>query len=182
MKKVLLLVSVFVFFGCGSEQSRTVLPGSFKYLSYNWNNSKDSVGLSLLYYLDIAKDGNYSLIVRNKPDSTGYYYGFIGNATLEFLNHFATDTTSYNNYYLVADTASKALRYKFDYADSTASKKITFATTGAPQELYKVQEKLDSIVNAPNKKKSQVFNIDLYLRKLIAEDSGALSRKPVLKK
>lgn len=180
MKKLLSLLLVLTVISCGSEQKRTTLPGSFKYLSYYWNNSKDSVGLSLNYYIDIAKDGNYSLILRKQPDSTGYYYGFVGNELLELLGKFVNDTTIYNQYYLPQDTASKLLRFRYDYRDSMGPQNITFAPTGAPPAFYPLQKQLDSLVNAPHQKKSQVFNVDLYLKKLIAQDSGALST-PVLK-
>lgn len=172
MKKIFFILVVLVFAGCTSKQTSQPLPGSFKYLSYYWNNSKDSVGLSLEHYMDIGRDGNYSLILRVNPDSTGYYYGFVGNSTYDLLKQFVADTTSYNESYIPADTAARTLRNKFDYTDSAGNKKITFTSQNSPEEITQIQSKLDSIINAPGKKRSQVFNIDTYLKKLIAEDSS----------
>lgn len=171
MKKVLLGIFIVLLTGCGEpEQNTNHLPGAFKYLSYHWNNSKDSVGLNLVHYIDIAKDGNYRLVSRLDPDSTGYYYGHVGNGLYDALKTFVADT-SFQQVYLQKDSSARSMRHKFDYGISSGSKMITFSNGGVPAEVEKLKQQLDSLINSNGKKQGQVFNINSYLRNLITKDS-----------
>lgn len=171
MNKVYLLLAVIIFFGCGSEQTKsTQLPGDIKYTSYHLNNTKDSFGLSLNHYLQIAKDGNYRLLLRSADGQAGYYYGFVGFDNVAELNKFVTDSSIQ-----ISDTLQKASsgkNFKLDYATGTGEKQIKFSSATEPEQIKSIRTMLDSIIASPGKKQSSHFNIDNYLKKIIAEDSA----------
>ncbi len=170
MNKILFFMAAVVLFSCNNEtKQQTELPGEFKYTSYHLNNSRDSFGLSLNHYLQIAKDGNYRLLLRNDNGQAGYYYGFIGFENIAVLDDFIADSSI-----LVTDTVSKTSGetiFRLDYATGKGEKEIKFSSATEPERVKTVRAKLDSIIASPGKKQSSHFNIDAYLKKIIAEDS-----------
>ena len=170
MKKIFIFFFAMIIIGCSQKEEKNQLPGTFRYLCYHWNNTSNNAGLSLNHFMEIAKDGNYKLILRLRDDSTGYYYGFLNAPTFELLKKFVADTTFKNNY-LNASAEGKTLRCKFDFTNTFGRKKITFEPESSPADIKLLQASLDSVINRPDKKTNPTFNINSYLRTVIAEDS-----------
>lgn len=172
MKKIFLVLTIAAFLtACTNEEKKqsTRLPGEFKYTAYNWNESGDSLGISLLHYLQIAEDGNYRLIQRNADGNAVYYYGFIGYDQVAELRKFMADSSLNSNY---IDSTDNGTRYIFDYVNNSGEHRVKFTSALAPESIKNTQVKFDSIINSPGKKTSSFFNIDNYLRQIIAEDSA----------
>lgn len=171
MKPLYFLVSLVIFISCNNRtKQQNQLPGDLKYTSYQPNNTKDSFGLSLNHYLQIAKDGNYRLLLRNAEGQASYYYGFVGYDNIAELNNFMRDSSIG-----ISDTLQKAangLNFKLDYATGTGEKQFKFTPQTIPEQIKSVVAKLDSIISSPGKKQSSHFNIDDYLKKIITEDSA----------
>lgn len=173
MYKIFFLIAIVALFSCGNEtKQQNQLPGDFKYISYHINNTKDSFGLSLHHYLQIAKDGNYRLLLRNADGNAGYYYGFIGFDNISKLNEFVTDSLV-----TVSDTVkSSDTTFRMDYETGSGEKQIKFNAAREPDQIKNIRTALDSIIASPGKKQSSHFNIDGYLKKIIAEDSVGVNK------
>jgi len=175
MKQIPFFLLLLILISCGVNRETRQLPGSFKYLSYHWNNTSDSVGLRLNHYIEITKGGNYKIIMRN-GDSTGYYYGFIDTAFFDALNTFIADA-SLKSAYLPAGDNSKYSGpiSRFDDVTATGKKVITFIPDQSPESIQKISTQLDAIINASGKKVNNPFNIDFYLKSVIKETNDLLS-------
>jgi hypothetical protein len=172
MKKILFVTVLITAIACNSNSKEEYhLPGNFKYVAYRWNDTKDSIGLSLLHYLEIFKDGNYKLIQRNNTGNAQYYYGFIGNTTLDALINFVADSSFHIQYTNNAVSNDEPV-YQFDFITQIGDKSITFKSTDAAKEIRNLQSKLDSVIHAPGKKQSSYFNIDAYLKKIIKKNTA----------
>lgn len=171
MKNIFLVFVIVAFVACNnaSQQDATRLPGEFTYTAYNWKDSGDSLGISLLHYLQIAEDGNYRLIQRGDNGNALYYFGFIGYDRVAKLSAFMADRSFKDQY---KDSLNAGPTYMFDYSSSAGRHKFRFAPSVAPEAIKYTQTMLDSVISGPGKKQSSFFNIDEYLREIIREDSA----------
>lgn len=172
MKNIFLVFVIMAFVACNnaSQQNATRLPGEFIYTVYQWNDSGDSLGISLQHYLQIAEDGNYRLIQRDGNGNALYYFGFIGYDRVARLSAFMADSSFKDPY---TDSLNAGPAYMFDYTGSAGPHKYRFAPAVAPDAVKNTQAMLDSVIAGPGKKQSSFFNIDEYLREIIREDSAA---------
>lgn len=182
MKQISFFLLLLILISCGGNGETKQLPGTFKYLSYHWNNTSDSVGLWLNHYIEITKAGDYKIIMRN-GDSTGYYYGFIDTAFFDALNTFIADA-SLKSAYLPAGDNSKYSGpiSRLDYVTATGKKVITFIPDQSAESIQKISAQLEAIINAPGKKVNNSFNIDFYLKSVIKETNDLLSPPSTEKK
>lgn len=183
MNKIFFFIAAVILMSCGNSETKqqTNLSGDFKYVAYRWNDTNDSMGISLQHYLDVDTKGNYKLIQRDNSGNAKYYYGFVDNALLYSLIDFTKDS-SIKNEYLSSDSfklkAENENRYRFDYKQGDSAKVIIFIPPLAPDNLVNIQKRLDSLINAPGKKESASFNINDYLKKVIKEDTSTGMKAP----
>lgn len=182
MKQISFFLLLLLLISCGGNRETKQLPGTFKYLSYHWNNTSDSVGLRLNHYIEITKAGDYKIIMRS-GDSASYYYGFIDTAFFDALNTFIADA-SLKSAYLPAGDNSKYSGpiSRLDYVTTTGKKVITFVPGQSAESIQKISAQLEAIINAPGKKVNNSFNIDFYLKSVIKETNDLLSPPSTEKK
>lgn len=183
MNKIFFFIAAVILISCGNSETKqeNSLLGDFKYVAYRWNDTNDSVGISLQHYLDVDTKGNYKLIHRDNSGNAKYYYGFVDNALLFSMINFAKDS-SIKKEYLKSDSfelkRQDENRYRFDYKQGDSGKVVIFIPPFAPDNLISIQKKLDSLINAPGKKESASFNINDYLKRVIKEDTFTSMKAP----
>jgi hypothetical protein len=171
MKQLLILFCPLLLFACRQNRpTEKLITKDFKYSAYSWYLGSDTPNFYLAHYLDIDKNGHFSLMRHHTfLDSPNYFTGDLPNTLRRAINgvfskdSFATD-------YLIKPEETfiyDGLTYCFDYKKGDSiGKKIQFVPNKSPEQIKQLSLMLDSLIyDFPLTKRSK-FSTEEYSKQL----------------
>jgi hypothetical protein len=159
---VILLVS------CSDKNNeRSLVTNNLKYSAYSWhfNPDKDSFEIYLAQYMNIEKDGKYSLMRHDVfMDSPKYFEGVLTDSIRVQID--STLTTAFDSIYSYTSDSPiiyDGFSYVFDYQMQGSKRKIVhFIPQYSPEQIRKLSTVLDSVIYSKIGKRIDSFSIEDY--------------------
>lgn len=177
-----------------SEQSKQPKPPislvteDLKYSAYSWYYYTGHWEFYLHYYVDIGKNGQFILMLRDSLMSKPRYFNGITNDTISKLidKTFSVDTFKTNYKSRILENAFyNGFTYCMDYrTKNNSQKKIVFIQSKNINEINKLSICLDTLIKTTNIKQIDTVNLASYIIELKKFSSTSLGPvpKPVMPK
>ncbi len=167
-----------------SKQLISLVTEDLKYSAYSWYYNTRQWEFYLDYYVDIQKNGQFNLMLKDSFMSKPKYFKGIINDTISKLidKTFSVDTfqTDYKSQTL-QNSFYDGLTYCLDYRiKSNNQKKIIFVQSGSPNKINKLSTALDTLVRTPHVKQIDTLELAMYVNELKRFSSASLGPLPKL--
>ena len=171
MRVIIVIILSLSLLACQQKsRTETLVTENLKYSAYSWHLSSDTPLFYLAHYLDIDKNGHYSLMRHDTfMDIPKYFAGDIPDSLIKSINEvFATD--NYSSDYSIKPEDSfiyDGFTYCIDYKkkDSLA-RKIQFIPNKSPDTINKIALLLNKLIFASTTNKTNKFDTEQYSKEL----------------
>jgi len=188
MRSILITACLITIVACKqTEKYLPLITDDFNYAAYSWSLSGESEQWEfyLDYYVNIEKNGHFSLMFRdsftNKPK---YFIGIISDTLGKLIDRTFTTDTFKNNYPdSPQNIAYSGLTYCFDYTKQQSNRRtIIFINSKAPIEINKLSMLLNRLIYSGNCNQVDTLYIAPYINELKRSSLTALGPPPTIEK
>lgn len=172
MKSVIFTVIILILVACKQiPASKNIHIENLKYAGFYWhfNEEKNEREFYLYRYIDIKKNGYYTLMRRDSwIDKPMYYTGFVDDHILNLIEtgfykiKYKPDYTIDIDRLVIYD----GLTYCFDYSfNEKDNEEIQFIPPYAPHQLNLISSILDSIISKANQTSADTLLLEAFKNK-----------------